>query len=92
MADGQRRHGALAYGRLAHRLLEILPSVPTPMRGDVAGPIMRQYDDLTDVDKNDILQRVEAIIEMPEPALFTAKHLQRFQSTGVFTALAWRAN
>ena len=64
--DGQRRHGALVYGRLAHRLLEILPEVPAVRRSDVAHPIMRQHDDLTDAAKDDILQRVEAIIEMPE--------------------------
>ena len=63
VAEGQRRHSALAYGRLAHRLLEILPSVPAPRHGDVSGSIMRQYDDLSDRTKDDILQRVEGIIE-----------------------------
>ena len=66
VADGQRRHSALAYGRLAHRLLEILPSVLASRRGDVARPIMRQYDDLTDAAKDDIFQRVETIINMPQ--------------------------
>ena len=83
MADGQSRHSALAYGRLAHRLLEILPSVPAPRRGDVARPIMRQYDDLTDAAKDDILQRVEAIIEMPELApLFSRQALAEVPING----------
>jgi ATP-dependent helicase/nuclease subunit A len=68
VADEQRRYGALAYGRLAHRLLEILPSVPASRRGDAARPIMRQYDDLIDAAKDDILIRVVSIIEMPELA------------------------
>ena len=83
VAGGQRRHSALAYGRLAHRLLEVLPSVPAPRRGDVAGPIMRQYDDLTDAAKDDILQRVEGIIEMPELApLFSRQALAEVPING----------
>ncbi|GIR33468.1 MAG: hypothetical protein CM15mP46_4630 [Alphaproteobacteria bacterium] len=76
-------HSALAYGRLAHRLLEILPSVPASRRGDVARPIMRQYDNLTDAAKDDILQRIEGIIEMPELApLFSRQALAEVPING----------
>jgi len=83
VAEGQRRHSALAYGRLAHRLLEILPSVPAPRRGDVSGSIMRQYDNLTDSAKNDILQRVQDIIEMPKLVpLFSSQALAEVPING----------
>ena len=71
--DGQRRHSGLAYGRLAHRLLELLPSVTPARRGEVAQPILRQYHDLSESAKEDILQRVEAIIMMPELAPLFSK-------------------
>ena len=81
--DGQRRHSALAYGRLAHRLLEILPSAPASRRGDVARPIMRQYADLTDAAKDDILLRIVGIIEMPELApLFSRQALAEVPING----------
>ena len=83
VAEGQRRLSALANGRLAHRLLEILPSVPAPGRGDVSGSIMRQYDDLTDAAKDDILQRVQGIIEMPKLVpLFSSQALAEVPING----------
>jgi len=84
VADGQLRHSALAYGRVAHRLLEILPSVSASGRGNMARTIMRQYDDLNDAAKDEILQRVEAIIKMPElTPLFSRQALAEVPINGL---------
>ena len=64
---GTRRRG-LAYGRIAHRLLEILPSVPETRWHAVAQPILRQDDALSESVKADILQRVVKVMSMPELA------------------------
>ncbi len=83
VADGQRRPSAIAYGRLAHRLLEILPSVSASRRVGLARPIMRQYDDMTDAAKDDIFNRIEAILEMPELVpLFSRRALAEVPITG----------
>jgi len=67
-----------------------LPSVSASRRGDLARPIMRQYDDLTDSARDEILRRVNGIIEMPELApIFSRQALAevpingRVQSVGV---------
>jgi len=64
----QRRRAGLAYGRLAHRLLEILPTVPGSRRGDVAQPILQQNSEVSDADKQALLKRIGDIIAMPELA------------------------
>ena len=66
--DGQGRLGGLAYGRMAHQLLEILPSVSEERRYAVAQTILQQGKELSKSEVNDLLQQVIGIIEMPELA------------------------
>ena len=66
--DAGTRRSGLAYGRIAHRLLEILPSVPETRWHAVAQPILRQDDALSGSAKADILQRVVKVMSMPELA------------------------
>jgi len=66
--DAGARSSGLAYGRIAHRLLEILPSVAESQWHAVAQPILRQDDALSDSAKAGILQRVLKVMSMPELA------------------------
>lgn len=66
--DGLRRRRALVYGRIAHRLLEILPSVSKARRHAVAQSILGLGGELSESTKNDILKRVINIMAMPELA------------------------
>jgi len=62
------RQISLAYGRVVHQLLEILPLVPPNRRHAVAQPILKAALDLPDTAKDPLLDRLNDIISLPQLA------------------------
>ena len=61
----QSRHIGLAYGKLAHRLLEQLPTTDAPLRFDRAVQIAAQNRDVPDATAASLIDRVLKLIDLP---------------------------
>ena len=63
----------LAYGRLAHRLLEQLPLISSSQRQECAQKTADQYFDLPAASRDSLIQKVLALIDLPEFVLLFAR-------------------
>ncbi|MDC1383682.1 double-strand break repair helicase AddA [Candidatus Puniceispirillum sp.] len=59
----------LVYGRLAHRLLEQLPLISPLQQQECAQRIAGQYYDLPEASRDSLVQKVLALIKLPEFSL-----------------------
>jgi ATP-dependent helicase/nuclease subunit A len=64
-----KRQMALAYGRLAHRMLEILPALPAEARRRRAAGLAAAFPELSKAQAENLLEKVLALIESPEIAM-----------------------
>ncbi len=88
--DGsQSSRNALAYGRLAHQLFEILPLVSASRYHEIARPILKRASELTSETKSHLVERLIKIIGMPQLApIFDATALAEVPINGMVNNVA----
>jgi len=63
--NAQSRHIGLAYGKLAHRLLEQLPAIDSPLRRDRAVQIAGHSRDVPDAMAASLIDKLLTLIDLP---------------------------
>ena len=87
--NAQSRRIGLAYGKLAHRLLEQIPAMDAPFRSERAVQIAAQSRDVPDAMAASLISRLLKLIDLPSFApLFGEDALVEVPITGCLNGIA----